>query len=389
MGGLIAEFPRRVNATTNALNRYTVVMDVLVLQAAYDDAYARGIRPYMSLFQAAPTSDGDLFIEVRDQPGPEANRPLGVSGVYDGDVTADQWHRIAWVATLDAPTSEPRFRSYVNGQPAGTLVWDEPAAQSADDSLKRDLTDPSRPWEALGLDGRFSIATLGQVSGGNLPDFDNSVLFLFNDNADEVAVQQAVYTRKDCERCIRWAFDYTRQRNSPKKTLTLVAKTNVLTFGHDLWWRPFQDVAKEYPDVKTDYNHVDACCIWMVKNPNAYDVIVTANTFGDIITDLGGILQGGKGVAAGANLNPDKGGVSMFELMGGSAPKYTGQNVINPIAAINAMAMLLEHSGQPGVGKRIDTAVAHVTGTKMKSQAVGKMGYGTREVGDLVVAALG
>ena len=218
--------------------------------------------------------------------------------------------------------------------------------------------------------------------------------YLKKGTADEVAVQQAVYTRKGCERCIRWAFEYTRLRNSPKKTLTLVAKTNVLTFGHDLWWRTFQEVARDYPDVKTDYNHVDACCMWMVKNPDAYDVIVTTNMFGDIITDLGGILQGGMGVAAGANLNPDRRpdgrrSVSMFEPMGGSAPKYTGQNVINPIAAINAMAMLLEHSGHPAAGRRIDQAVAHVTGTKMKSQAAGKMGYGTREVGDLVVAALG
>jgi 3-isopropylmalate dehydrogenase len=212
--------------------------------------------------------------------------------------------------------------------------------------------------------------------------------YLKKGTPDEVAVQQAVYTRKGCERCIRWAFDYTRQRNSPKKTLTLVAKTNVLTYGHDLWWRTFQEVAKDYPDVKTDYNHVDACCMWMVKNPDFYDVIVTTNMFGDIITDLGGILQGGMGVAAGGNLNPDPGGVSMFEPMGGSAPKYTGQNVINPIAAINAMAMLLEHSGHPAAGRRIDKAVAHVTGTKMKSQAAGKMGHGTREVGDLVVAAL-
>ena len=117
--------------------------------------------------------------------------------------------------------------------------------------------------------------------------------FLKKGTPDEVAVQQAVYTRKGCERCIRWAFDYTRKRNSPKKTLTLVAKTNVLTYGHDLWWRTFQEVAKDYPDVKTDYNHVDACCMWMVKNPDAYDVIVTTNMFGDIITDLGGILQGG------------------------------------------------------------------------------------------------
>ena len=128
--------------------------------------------------------------------------------------------------------------------------------------------------------------------------------------------------------------------------------------------------------------------MWMVKNPDAYDVIVTTNMFGDIITDLGGILQGGMGVAAGGNLNPDKGGVSMFEPMGGSAPKYTGTNKINPIAAINAMAMLLEHSGQPAAAARIDRAVATVTGTKMKSQAAGRMGYGTSEVGDLVCAAL-
>ncbi|MDG1992019.1 MAG: 3-isopropylmalate dehydrogenase [Pirellulales bacterium] len=212
--------------------------------------------------------------------------------------------------------------------------------------------------------------------------------YLKKGTADEVAVQQAVYTRKGCERCIRWAFEYTRRRNSPKKTLTLVAKTNVLTFGHDLWWRTFQEVAKEYPDVNTDYNHVDACCMWMVKNPDAYDVIVTTNMFGDIITDLGGILQGGMGVAAGGNLNPDDGGVSMFEPMGGSAPKYTGTNKINPIAAINAMAMLLEHSGQPQSAARIDKAVASVTGTKMQSQAAGRMGFSTSAVGDLVVAAL-
>ena len=213
--------------------------------------------------------------------------------------------------------------------------------------------------------------------------------YLKKDTPDEVAVQQAIYTRKGCERCIRWAFEYTRKRNSPKKTLTLVAKTNVLTFGHDLWWRTFQEVARDYPDVKTDYNHVDACCMWMVKNPDFYDVIVTTNMFGDIITDLAGILQGGMGVAAGGNLNPDAGGVSMFEPMGGSAPKYTGTDQINPIAAINAMAMLLEHSGQPAAGARIDKAVAHVTGTKMQSQAAGRMGYGTAAVGDLVVEALG
>ncbi len=204
---------------------------------------------------------------------------------------------------------------------------------------------------------------------------------------DEVATQTAVYTRKGCERCIRWAFDFTRKRNK-KKQLTLVAKTNVLTYGHDLWWRTFQEVAKEYPDIKPDYNHVDACCMWMVKNPEYFDVIVTTNMFGDIITDLAGILQGGMGVAAGGNINPDPGGLSMFEPMGGSAPKYTGQNVINPIAAINAASMLLEQSGYPQAGQRVMKAVQSVTGTKMKSQAAGKMGHGTREIGDLVCEAL-
>ena len=213
--------------------------------------------------------------------------------------------------------------------------------------------------------------------------------FLKKGTPDEVAMQSAVYTRKGCERCIRWAFDFTQQRNNPKgKRLTLVAKTNVLTFGHDLWDRTFRDVAKEYPDVEADYNHVDACCMWMVKNPEYYDVIVTTNMFGDIITDLGAMIQGGMGVAAGGNINPDAGGTSMFEPMGGSAPKYTGQNVINPIAAIGAMAMLLEQTGYPAAGKNVLDAAQSVTGSKMKSQSAGKMGYGTTEVGDLVVEAL-
>jgi len=212
--------------------------------------------------------------------------------------------------------------------------------------------------------------------------------FLKKHTADEVATQSAVYTRKGCERCIRWAFEYTKKRNNPKAMLTLVAKTNVLTYGHDLWWRTFQDVAKEYPDIKPDYNHVDACCMWMVKNPEYYDVIVTTNMFGDIITDLGGILQGGMGVAAGGNINPDPGGVSMFEPMGGSAPKYTGKNVINPIAAINAMSMLLEQTGYPKAAERVMNAIMKVTGTKMKSQAAGKMGHSTQQVGDLIVEAL-
>ncbi|GAB4135506.1 3-isopropylmalate dehydrogenase [Thermopirellula anaerolimosa] len=211
--------------------------------------------------------------------------------------------------------------------------------------------------------------------------------FLKKGTPDEVATQTAVFTRKGCERCIRWAFEYTRKRNA-KKRLTLVAKTNVLTYGHDLWWRTFQEVAKEYPDIQTDYNHVDACCMWMVKNPEYYDVIVTTNMFGDIITDLAAILQGGMGVAAGGNINPEPGGTSMFEPMGGSAPKYTGKGVINPIAAIAAGGMLLEQAGFESAAAKINKAIQVVTGTKMKSQAAGKMGYSTSEIGDLVVEAL-
>ena len=213
--------------------------------------------------------------------------------------------------------------------------------------------------------------------------------FLKKHTADEVAMQSAIYTRKGCERCIRWAFEYCKKRNNPKgKRLTLVAKTNVLTYGHDLWWRTFQDVATDYPDIEADYNHVDACCMWMVKNPEYYDVIVTTNMFGDIITDLGAMIQGGMGVAAGGNLNPDPGGTSMFEPMGGSAPKYTGQNVINPIAAIAAMSMLLDQTGYETAASRVLNAIKTVTGTKMKSQSAGKMGFGTSEVGDLVVESL-
>lgn len=213
--------------------------------------------------------------------------------------------------------------------------------------------------------------------------------YLKKGTPDEVATQTAIYTRKGCERCIRWAFEYTQKRNNPKgKRLTFVGKTNVLTYGHELWWRTFQEVADDYPDVETDYNHVDACCMWMVKNPEYYDVIVTTNMFGDIITDLAAVIQGGMGVAAGGNINPDPGGTSMYEPMGGSAPKYTGQGVINPIAAIGAMAMLLDQEGQEAAGKRVLAAIQNVTGSKMKSQSAGKMGYSTGEVGDLVCEAL-
>ena len=206
--------------------------------------------------------------------------------------------------------------------------------------------------------------------------------FTMKGTPQEVAVQSAVYNRFQVDRCLRYAFELTRRRNK-NKTLALCGKTNVLTYIYDLWERAFHEMgAKEYPDIKREYYHVDATCMWMVKNPEWFDVIVTGNMFGDIITDLGAITQGGMGIAAGVNINPE--GVSMFEPIGGSAPKYTGKNVINPLAAVCAGGMMLDTLGEPAAAKAIESAVMEVTAHKLKSLAAGKMGYGTTEVGDLV-----
>ena len=203
---------------------------------------------------------------------------------------------------------------------------------------------------------------------------------------DEVAVQESINTRKGVERCLRFAFDYAEKYGRDKK-LTLCGKTNVLTFAFDLWERAFHEIAEEYKDVKTDYAHVDAICMWMVKNPEWFDVIVTDNMFGDIITDLGAMIQGGMGIAAGGNINPE--GTSMFEPIGGSAPKYTGQNIINPLAAICAGQMMLQQLGQVQAAAGIETAVITVLDKHLKSLQAGHMGYSTTEVGDLVVKCLG
>ncbi len=200
----------------------------------------------------------------------------------------------------------------------------------------------------------------------------------------EVATQESINTRMGVERCIRYAFEYTKKRAKGHK-LTLCGKTNVLTFAFDLWERVFYEVAKEYPTIKTDYAHVDATTMWMVKNPEWFDVIVTDNMFGDIITDLGAMIQGGMGIAAGGNINPN--GVSMFEPIGGSAPKYTGQNVINPLAAICAGGMMLETIGEDAAGKAVEQAVIRALSSgRIKSLAAGRMGMSTTEVGDLVAS---
>jgi 3-isopropylmalate dehydrogenase len=201
----------------------------------------------------------------------------------------------------------------------------------------------------------------------------------------EIATQVMVYSRPVVERCVRYAYDFTRKRNKKKK-LTLVHKCNVLTYCGDLWVRVHKEIGdKEFPDIQQDYNHVDAATMWFVKSPEFYDVIVTENLFGDIITDLAAIIQGGLGIAAGGNINPD--GVSMFEPMGGSAPKYTNKNVINPLAAISAAGMMLEIIGEEKAGKAIDKAIHDALASgKIKSLAAGKMGMSTTEVGDFVAS---
>jgi len=209
----------------------------------------------------------------------------------------------------------------------------------------------------------------------------------------EVAVQTAVYNRFQVDRCLRYAFNYARRYGkkargkSNNNTLALCGKTNVLTYVYDLWERAFHEMGqKEFPEIAREYYHVDATCMWFVKNPEWFDVIVTGNMFGDIITDLGAMIQGGMGIAAGGNLNPE--GVSMFEPIGGSAPKYTGQGVINPLAAICAMQMMLVTLGEEKAAAAVEESVMFTTANKLKSLAAGRMGYSTSAVGDLVAARI-
>jgi 3-isopropylmalate dehydrogenase len=217
--------------------------------------------------------------------------------------------------------------------------------------------------------------------------------FTLKGTPNEVAVQSSVYNRFQVDRCLKYAFEYAQKHGKKARgvgeenTLGLVGKTNVLTYIYDLWDRAFHEMGKkDFADIRRDYYHVDATCMWMVKSPEWFDVLVTGNMFGDIITDLGAITQGGMGIAAGGNINPE--GVSMFEPIGGSAPKYTGMGVINPLAAICAMGMMLDTLGEDQAAKEIEDAVKWVTGEKLKSLAAGKMGYSTSQVGDLVAQKL-
>jgi len=198
--------------------------------------------------------------------------------------------------------------------------------------------------------------------------------------AHEVAVQESINTRHGVERIVRYAFDLAMEPSRRRK-LTLVHKTNVLTFAGDLYQRVVDEVAAEYPDVETDYVHVDAACIYFLDMPGRFDVIVTDNMFGDIITDLGAMIQGGMGIAAGGNINPE--GVSMFEPIGGTAADHVGKGTINPLAAIGALAMLLDSIGERSAARRVEAGI-RLACSKMTSMRAGEMGYSTAEVGDLV-----
>ncbi len=200
---------------------------------------------------------------------------------------------------------------------------------------------------------------------------------------EEVAIAEMIYTRHGVERVIRYAFELAMTR--PRKQLTLCDKANAIR-PQDLWTRVFEEVGKEYPEITTDHAYVDAACMWMIKNPEAFDTVVTTNLFGDIITDLGSVLQGGMGVAASGNINPS--GVSMFEPIHGSAPKYKGQNKANPIATVAAVAMLLDHLGETSSARKIEAAIEHLIVSKEIPDLSSRSGLRTSEVGDMICATL-
>jgi len=206
---------------------------------------------------------------------------------------------------------------------------------------------------------------------------------------DEVALLNGVYTWKGCERASRYAFELAQKRaasgSNRAPTVTLVDKANAMR-PQDIWTRSFAQVAQEFPDVKTDHAYVDACCMWMIKNPEWFDVIVTTNMFGDIITDLGSMLQGGMGIAASGNIHP--GQTSMFEPIHGSAPKYAGKNVACPLGAIGAVSMMLDFLGESTAAARVEQAVAELLQSGKVHSTDARSGIGTSEMGDMVVSRL-
>ena len=238
----------------------------------------------------------------------------------------------------------------------------------------------------------FYVSIGGRVKGNKSSKELELIRNLYNikfkldieSDADELAYQIGVITREGCERVMRFAFELARKTG--KKRVTSVDKANVLTEGYGFWREVFNDVAKEYPDIETEFNYVDAMCMWLVKNPEWYKVVVAPNMFGDIITDLGAMIQGGLGLAPGANINPD--GVSMFEPIHGSAPKYSGKGVSNPIAAIWAGAMLLENIGESHASEIVLHAIeAVLRDGKVRTYDLGGKSK-TSEVGDAIVSAI-
>lgn len=211
--------------------------------------------------------------------------------------------------------------------------------------------------------------------------------FLYKNTPHEVANQIEVTTRRGVERAIRYAFEYARQFG--RKKVTLVAKTNVLRFAHNLWLRAFEEVKTEYPAIATDYHHVDACTMYMVTKPQVYDVIVTTNMFGDIITDLGAAIQGGMGMAASGNLNPTRQTASMFEPVHGSAPDIAGKGYANPIATFLSVAMMLEFLGQSAAAKAIQKACQEVVADKKYHTRDLGGTANTADVGNAVCAKIG
>jgi 3-isopropylmalate dehydrogenase len=250
--------------------------------------------------------------------------------------------------------------------------------------LERGLLLPLR----FQLDLYINMRPFNGVPGAIAPDCD---LIIIRENTEgpyageggqlrrgtpyEVATQGSVNTRFGVERCVRFSFELAQSR--VRKHLTLVHKTNVLTYSGDLWQRVFEEVAIEYPDVETAYNHADAACIYLATDANRYDVVVTDNLFGDILTDLAGAVAGGIGFAASANLNPARTGPSLFEPVHGAAHDIAGQHLANPLAAIRSAAMMLEHLGEHDVATKITDAVLEVgiamatSGTAMTTQALG------------------
>ncbi|MFI5358760.1 MAG: 3-isopropylmalate dehydrogenase [Halanaerobiales bacterium] len=206
--------------------------------------------------------------------------------------------------------------------------------------------------------------------------------FLKKDTPDEVAIQEMVYTRKGVDRILKYAFDYARETGGK---LTLCDKSNVLTYGHDLWQRAFKEMKEEYPDVRTDHYYIDAITMKMVREPEIFDVIVTCNMFGDIITDLGAEIQGGMGLAASGNINPDT--VSMFEPVHGSAPDIAGKNIANPLAAIMSAGMILEYLGYREFSEKVDQAVEQVINENLLTKDMGGE-LSTSEAGDALVDVL-